>query len=362
MAAINPATRLPRPLLEMICDQVDETQITQVSRAFRDANRQAMIRQGNRMAADPTVGARFLQVLAPPYNNLDRTNPAQISACFAALYRDQRPYLTGQQRLVHMTQHRHAFGLSRFQNLEAIASPVRDRDLQTMWNHIQNRLPLPHPPRNAPANQIRTWMHDPQNAESLRSIQGGLGTIRGAPPAEMLLLTELTTLYFGRLEEVPRWLTHFTSLQDLAFSECPEIRTLPDEVFRHVISQGWWVHLENAGSQIFEIYKRNITSFEINPRQLTDIPFALWFYETFSLPYTNLSFMNAFLDWLKDEALCCVAFSVVSLTLLVALVLNFPLLLINLFLLKVVEPIVTCIRDLLGYSRMVHVRDFPELY
>jgi hypothetical protein len=359
MAAINPATRLPRPLLEMICDQVEETRVTQVSRAFRDANRQAMIRQGNRMAADPTVGARFLQVLAPPYANLDRTSPAQISACFAALYRDQRPYLTGQQRLVHMTQHRHAFSLSRFQNLEAIASPVRDRDLQTMWDVIHAQIEIPCPPTHAPANQIRTWMHDPQNAESLRSIQGGLGTIRGAPPAEILLLTELTTLYFEGLEEVPRSLTHFTSLQDLAFSECPGIRTLPDEVFRHVISQGWRVHLYDMLNRISSNGDYR-TSFGISPHQLTDIPFALWFNQTFSIPYIRLEFLEPGMTWLEHNLLGGVFLFAMLLMIVLIGAVTLPSFLINLFLLKVVEPIVTCIRDLLGYSRMVHVRDQPQ--
>jgi hypothetical protein len=43
------------------------------------------------------------------------------------------------------------------------------------------------------------------------------------------------------------------------------------------------------------------------------------------------------------------------------LLLGLPFALVNIAIQLGLEPLVTLVRDKLGYSRMVHVRDFPEV-
>jgi hypothetical protein len=368
MATVNPTTRLAGfPPLNSIFDMASHAPASAVSRAFRDLNRQRMIEVGNRLVADFMIGARFLQVLAPPYANLDRTNPAQISACFAALYRDQMEILPSDIRYTPL-RFEDSFSLDRWVIMERRAARSRDNALRDLWNKTDGRrIDAPH--SDSPAGVIRAWLHDPQNAEASRMITH-LSDLRSPLSREVLLLPNIRTMSARYFDHVPSILAELPNLSRVTFSECPNIRVLPDDVLRHIWS-GWWIHL----GQIFhEVVGSNYVSrglsLGLDPNQLNEMPFALWVKETFSLPYLPRVIYHL-IKWLEDferevrntglaGPMHVIMWTVAIVGLAVTMILNSPMMLWNLLLIKAIEPIVTFFRDHMGYSRMVHVRDQPQ--
>jgi hypothetical protein len=99
----------------------------------------------------------------------------------------------------------------------------------------------------------------------------------------------------------------------------------------------------------------------LNPGELTEVPFRSWFRAHFSLPSLSLGlilFLARLNDWAPEQTLTVVLLGILFAPIILCAL---PLALINFVIHLGVEPLVTFVRDKLGYSRMVHVRDFPEV-
>ncbi|MBI2742992.1 MAG: F-box protein [Chlamydiales bacterium] len=114
----------------------------------------------------------------------------------------------------------------------------------------------------------------------------------------------------------------------------------------------------------------------LDPRHLTDVPFFIWFRDTFSLPYLPYHLiMDPLIAFVNQGGSLtrqignnpCLFFWIEIFFVLIMLgsasfgglfmLLNTPILLANIAINGIIEPLVTLSRDLLGYSRMVHLRD-----
>jgi hypothetical protein len=174
-------------------------------------------------------------------------------------------------------------------------------------------------------------------------------------PETLVNLINLETLDLrgNALSEIPEFLADMPALSTLNLEGNP-IRKIPDSVWRHL--NGW----ERLGGEYLATFFDNRQEEEKKwlfglPRdQLTEIPFALWFKENCTLPYIWLnieSWCRVFRDWHIIPSIF--ALVVTEFTGLLAVIPNTASFLINVFLLKVVEPIITQVRDAHGYDRHV---------
>ncbi|MFI5334841.1 MAG: hypothetical protein ACHQT8_06765, partial [Chlamydiales bacterium] len=88
--------------------------------------------------------------------------------------------------------------------------------------------------------------------------------------------------------------------------------------------------------------------------QMREFPFEMWFLNKYTLPYIPSPLSSFFRIGHSDNR----SFPAVLLIILCAIpfaILNLPIFLANLFIATLVRPLVTAIRDELGYSRMIHL-------
>ncbi|MBI2743457.1 MAG: hypothetical protein HYX48_06025 [Chlamydiales bacterium] len=112
----------------------------------------------------------------------------------------------------------------------------------------------------------------------------------------------------------------------------------------------------------------------LDPRQLLSVPFFIWFRDTCNIPYIPCTDYLEMLSYPANElsrssnplymqllAIPCFLLALPFVFLNFAfLAINLTSFGINLLLNYTVEPIVTLIRDQLGYSRQVEIRNFPD--
>ena len=105
--------------------------------------------------------------------------------------------------------------------LKCAKQKIEDQSLITLWENIQGKLHLTHPPKIA-AEEIRTWMNDPANAAQLNliielNIAGR--KLRTIPP-EIKFLTQLQMITFrnNAITQIPDEIRAFTNLQELDLS------------------------------------------------------------------------------------------------------------------------------------------------
>ena len=137
----------------------------------------------------------------------------------------------------------------------------------------------------------------------------------------------------NEIRELPDFLTRNLRSPTLELLGNP-IEILPDDVFRH----------NESPFSLFMPDLQNAAHLGLSEENLTHIPFRLWFKEHCLLPI--FSFWTGY----EESGTGCLKFFGQS-------ILNVPLYLLNGLLYEVVEPIVTRARDLLGYDRLVRIRD-----
>ena len=327
------------------------------------------------------------------------------------------------------------FGAYRFSWLEFRMTLPEQVDplLRSLWNGIKQAFPAGPPliQNDSEAYHVRSWLNDPANRLALRRIVflrvprwralppeigrftalHDLVLVAGSQPRhkltglpeEMASLQELRSLdlfsrrpdsHLHNLREIPPVIGELRALEYLDLSgpirEIPEfladlphlstlwiagsqVRAIPDRVWRHVylrnesLGEEFWRFLDPG-----KVNDETRATFGINPRQLTDVPFALWLKQFEVSEYLQLS--EAFTDLLNECAgpasplFKCLSinlgfvlfyFLVVlpfgGLTFILEPLINLPLFLYNIALRYVVEPLLTTARDALGYSRMVRV-------
>lgn len=294
----------------------------------------------------------------------------------------------------------------------------QDQGLVCLWGAVRNQINA-GPPRDIDkASSIRAWMNNPANFALLAQpellnvrIRGQIPpeigrltglrelTIRGdggvnaqSPaflPAEFGNLQRLEVLSFDRvaLSEIPPVLETLPALEYLGFTDqLLPIARFPDALERQINSglRNFYLLFNNESAHAYRLLAflglnhhlnqgQWSTHFNrpyagLNYHQMTEIPFRVYFRENFSIP--NLPFaLNTWLieitgSWMDALERSCgwslaVAVAIPTLILLhlPLLLLSIPFYLINFVLNQGIEPIVTLIRDLFGYSRMVQITE-----
>lgn len=150
-----------------------------------------------------------------------------------------------------------------------------------------------------------------------------------------LSLIELSN---AQVHELPDFLTRHQNRPDIGLVGNP-IPVLPDAIFRHNEHFLSFFH-----EDLLQIAHLNLTR-----ENLTQIPFRLWFKENVRIPSIP------YLDWHPADPanfLDCIRFGI---NIQIVFLNYLPIFLINLLLYEVVEPVVTFVRDRLGYDRLVRV-------
>ncbi|MBI2743455.1 MAG: hypothetical protein HYX48_06015 [Chlamydiales bacterium] len=192
--------------------------------------------------------------------------------------------------------------------------------------------------------------------------------------------TELATLTIRNagLSQLPLLPENGETLSRVVIDQPEPIRVLPDDLARRTqantfraFAQDAWFHMQVWNPQAHNSYRiYNLGFMDLPPANLSDIPFFIWFRDNCTAPYIPI------LDYVKMLASPAKALYYAGdyHLLIPAILFTFPFAFlspfffainlaifgVNLFLNYAIEPIVTYFRDQLGYSRMVHIRDFPE--
>ncbi len=393
---------------------VQERAPARVSGVFHIAHQQMMlktIQQINKpipeqeiISVTRSLAIRFKRVVKE--QGFDPSAPGQAAACLRALDLDQKKSarMIGKEATLSLGQRikdASHLGFVRFARVEETfflpeITAIVDSALRTLWSEIKTSHPAMGPAAYAPAAEIRGWINDSENEAALALVDT-IDTSMHLPmvPPEIGRLTGLRNLYLGVIgpkSVLPDEMRQLHNLQKLRltgnFGEIsplidvlpptleslwmydPSIHLLPDAAFRRFASFGISldsVILPNPSSirMHTEIYR----TLGIGLQRLTDIPFGLWFIEKVELPYIHLlhlsgvSYLILQFDTRGIEFIFRLGLGIllgIPVGLL-HLLLSASIHMINLFLFYVIEPIVTLVRDLLGYSRMVHVRDLDPI-
>ena len=302
---------------------------------------------------------------------------------------------------------RSSFALERFRAAEELVFNTeidRDRALEQAWRQIRQCINVgPHV--NARAPLVRAWMIDPANQNALEGVYAlDLGRINVCPP-EIGRLSSLRWLRLvnGALTSLPREFENlrslgmldlsnqrFAAMPDLAYrlpslmvislTGNPEFRSVSEEFTRHFF--GWNALLGEAIGDALRFLElvdgsnsafRNCRLFSAD-EQLTEIPFCLWFRDTFSIPHFPLmpviplavggialiGLLTPYLDWFGSIIALILAgiIALPFLALCLALILlDLPIFLWNAFVGMTLEPLVTQVRDYWDYSHMVRLHE-----
>ncbi|MBI2743099.1 MAG: hypothetical protein HYX48_04200 [Chlamydiales bacterium] len=295
-------------------------------------------------------------------------------------------------------------GYEHFVKQEAVRLACQDQadqNLLLLRNAIGNQnvqIPGEFP------HQIREWLNDDAHLPQLDQIRvlalrGCSGISREITRLRNLERLEINNRQVGRLSYLPSWFQEMRNLTSLQirqsfFTEIPAvleglpslsyltirqriagslIHLLPDSLARKMQSNSLVTHFASAMETLFESrddYVNDLQYLGLSRRDLTQIPFFIWFNETFSLPYVPgtglIRPIIPLLDALENGRVPILGDIVEVLGMFLtfflyfasgstALLLNIPILIYNILLDKAIEPVVTYFRDRLGYSRMVAV-------
>jgi hypothetical protein len=187
-------------------------------------------------------------------------------------------------------------------------------------------------------------------------------------------LNQLVSLTInGELREMPTPLPE--SLSTLVIRS-NSMRVLPDAPARRFLSNSFMGDLKHAYNSSCSLnYDRYLEEryLGLDPSGFSDIPFFIWFRDSCNLPHIPLfdlvepvmhllaRLTGKYSTLLENLLAIPLGLSLPALAAigLLATALNLLIFSVNLFLNYAVEPIITFFRDQLGYSRMVHIRDFP---
>ncbi len=379
---------------------------------------QAAIDELKNFAAGESLSRRFHAIVHPQDGaGFDLTNHNQMPRCFNALHESQKTCRVLRELdregvfANYAQQHQGDFSADRFSQAEALiilAQAQADEYLRRTWRGIQPHVrPGPDPLRHA--DEIRAWMNDPQNAPAFANLShvvfsgsqmmppevgklNGLRilNIRGGQgedllvdlPEELAELTNLDTLILRghRFRQLPRVLGRMDAYILIAENQLP-ITELPEEIARRHCSGFKYAFMGLIGGilgldrsivrlpwvQASEWHLASVSScLGLNRAEMTDIPFFVWFRDTFSIPYLplgGLSLLPLFFFspgsrayWWAQLILTPVLWFFLG----AGLLLNMPIFLFNLIISEAIVPIVELFRSCLGYSSMVHIEPEPQ--
>ncbi|MBI2743454.1 MAG: hypothetical protein HYX48_06010 [Chlamydiales bacterium] len=207
--------------------------------------------------------------------------------------------------------------------------------------------------------------------------------------------TQLTHLHISKagLNEVPLISESATSLSKVTISQQEPIYVLTDDLARRTQANSLLAYFYQAVVHSAFWDPNNQIGFAplrymgLDSSHLSDLPFFIWFRDNCNVPHIpildlgmwarNASypfigdvstmlenlFTGRFYSLMNNPALIPWALLLAvpaALLGITFIALNVAIFGVNLFLNYAIEPIVTYFRDQLGYSRMVHIRNFPE--
>ena len=306
-----------------------------------------------------------------------------------------------------------SFSVERFRRAHELvfdAESDRNLALSQLWSHIRQRINA-GPALNARVADIRAWINDIANQATLNQVRvlrcdlnacppeigrlSGLmslrlsnGAMRTLPATfENLHNLQMLDLSGQRFREIPEVISRLPVLWALNMENNPDLRRMSDTFAQNFL--GWRTFLADTlfGSLWFSVVRRGIDLADWRDQhyfsardQLTEVPFSIWFRDSFSIPHIPLmaaygtawAFLNiaekiihyceGFSDWLALPGAMLTGMLISPLVLLtmILLFLDLPIFLFNGLLAFVIEPLVTFVRDELDYDRMVHLgEDVP---
>lgn len=275
----------------------------------------------------------------------------------------------------------------------------------------------------ATAAAKRAWLNDPANEVALSRYKNLSVIVLASLPSEICRFTGVKTLRITSAEAgakllfLPRQMTALRDLSELRivnsdFKEVPAvlaafpflgtvilnnysgwlpdqpeyvrtpIRELPDDIARRSQAGSFETFCKRAyylswgGKSLRELGQKEVYSghvyhtfpwyMNLPEEELNAIPFFIWFREKFSIPHIPMEDVRDIIVpklkkwWPGPEVLGMILSDYpLMVFFLLMLLYNCLIIPINLLTNYLVEPLVTLTRDLLGYSRMVHIRDLP---
>ncbi|MBI2743456.1 MAG: hypothetical protein HYX48_06020 [Chlamydiales bacterium] len=191
---------------------------------------------------------------------------------------------------------------------------------------------------------------------------------RASPDFEAFSFSNLTSLviYGSRFDRTPTFAPSATALSCLVIHQKKPIRVLPDDLARRTQANGLLANAHRSNNN-------NIPYMNLDPHQLSDIPFFIWFRDKSNIPlipvFEGLNHLSEIFNTLTRNFIfldaiylipCLPLATLGALSFVALYALNIAIMGVNLFINYAIEPIVTLFRDQLGYSRMVHIHTFPE--
>ncbi|MBI2742999.1 MAG: hypothetical protein HYX48_03695 [Chlamydiales bacterium] len=311
-------------------------------------------------------------------------------------------------------KHPNLFKIDRFLGQEEQCVELRlaeDVSLTYFWERLKIVHPAIFPDDRRTVNERREWLNDPANALQLQQVSRlSMSHPRAVPilPKEVIRLSCLKTLILSsgidaslQLHALPNELpaslesltfsfTHFEEIPAVlatgsfrvSFDDNAERAILPEAVARHQCSgimthlrEYYWGSIGRAAQIVYNNGDREYSHFMgLKRHELEEIPFFLWFRDTFSMPYfyqNGIWFIKAgraveyvrhvlteYSPFLEPLAIVLetVNLGVLGATYFPLLfLLNLPILLFNLLLDYTVQPVVTLFRSYYGYSPMVRL-------
>ena len=410
---------LPEPLRVKICSYTPVTDLSFVSRAFRALNVKTMEREWKEMRESAVLKNRvwpiredgftplYLQTLWQQQKELAYRTCGGFNAfrfeAFCLMQREERG----------------SYAVRRFEKVEPIIASVdkeQEVNLTKIW--FGSRLPgantnargigeilpgLLGPLAPQTVEDIRAWMNDPAHQPLLDQIAElhipDLGL--SALPFELIKCrrVERLLIHSNYIRELPAWVDQFTKLKTLdldhnRFDQIPPVLLRMPQLFQGVITTGVFLTLPNnckvLTEEVYDFcftwehwlgrpfdypaiypnqkwwiqygylfgYKPENRAYgegyiRIEKYDLQEIPFALWLREELRVDNYVANILQK-LDWRPSDS----CFDQMLIALAWGSVIFFGILIwpINRFLSFAIVPIVTKIRELLGYGRMIRIK------
>lgn len=336
---------------------------------------EALIAQMNRFVAGGKLAQRFQK--AAEDRGLNFRNIKHVSPLLNALHERQREYA----RALGANDER-AFNPaprsddpSYFLRVESafrrhrLADPAQELALQRIWHGSRQDF-AQNPPESA--GRIRDHLMDERrNYDRVKSIN--LENLSVIPP-EIAGLTALEKIsWVGPLRGLPEemeGLTHLTHLffRNTNFSDLPSVlERIPLELLSiennqqpiRRISERLWTRQMGIGFQhtvISWMLAQDIRVIYNAPlEQVRDLPFEMWFLRHFTLPFIPWPIPSVCRPGQPDEGCLDMIWRVSFMTAWAFI--NIPMFVVNLLIAMAIRPLVTAMRDALGYCRMIHLEN-----
>lgn len=286
------------------------------------------------------------------------------------------------------------FGAERFEAAEAVVRDVRQElntNLKSLWFWLKNPLHYAGPPLNH-AREIHAWMSDPAHeadldrievlalqacdltvlspelahCRNLKDLKLRLNTIRDFPALKELKQLESIDLRYNQLEYVPEELLDLSRLNvgGVHLDDNP-LKVLPEKLYDQFYTWLYWLSTDPMDGKPYNSCLNDWFGEEgflqFSTSQLEEIPFSMWLRNRLYIPNLGEHFFE-FVDSLlgnmhrNDWDFAWFASTIASVILLLTtFALWLPCYLINRLLALAAVPVITKIRELLGYGRMIRI-------